>query len=314
MASLLSKFRIDYSDLTLIPDITKKPQETSTQFFNELIKDFVVTEKDGENGTSSRATLNEDDGKFTLNYIKLEIFEVNLSIEQYLMFPSIFFSPHNRRWSVGGAGQDESVSAAAGVPAGAVDQVGPSGDDPPDATKEHRLRTPLHGLAGEPESGHAALPFCARQSDECADLLLVEGTAAPASRIGLDRIVLDRIGSIVFYLHLQTLKLTVIVRRTSILSLRSTTHVHKFRDNPQNAQRHWHLQRDQESSVGPSQMCHMIWWTHGWMPSLVHLCVVNINTVLEVELNSYLNAVLIIFKIAFYLGNINWFDYTLPCS
>jgi len=50
------------------------------------------------------------------------------------------------------------------------------------------------------------------------------------------------------------------------------------------------------------------------MPSLVHLCVVNINTVLEVELNSYLNAVLIIFKIAFYLGNINWFDYILTYS
>ncbi|XP_070070342.1 bumetanide-sensitive sodium-(potassium)-chloride cotransporter isoform X1 [Drosophila takahashii] len=65
MASLLSKFRIDYSDLTLIPDITKKPQETSTQFFNELIKDFVVTEKEGENGSSSRATLNEDDAHIT---------------------------------------------------------------------------------------------------------------------------------------------------------------------------------------------------------------------------------------------------------
>jgi len=28
-----------------------------------LIKDFVVTEKEGENGNSSRATLNEDDGE-----------------------------------------------------------------------------------------------------------------------------------------------------------------------------------------------------------------------------------------------------------
>ncbi|XP_068149884.1 bumetanide-sensitive sodium-(potassium)-chloride cotransporter isoform X2 [Drosophila tropicalis] len=61
MASLLSKFRIDYSDLTLIPDITKKPLETSTQFFNELIKDFVVNDKEGENGHSSKATLNDDD-------------------------------------------------------------------------------------------------------------------------------------------------------------------------------------------------------------------------------------------------------------
>nr|XP_017034240.1 solute carrier family 12 member 1 isoform X1 [Drosophila kikkawai]XP_017034241.1 solute carrier family 12 member 1 isoform X1 [Drosophila kikkawai] len=65
MASLLSKFRIDYSDLTLIPDITKKPLETSTQFFNELIKDFVVADKENENGNSSRATLNEDDALIT---------------------------------------------------------------------------------------------------------------------------------------------------------------------------------------------------------------------------------------------------------
>lgn len=62
MASLLSKFRIDYSDLQLIPDITKKPQETSTQFFNELIKDFVVNEK--ETSTTANTTqLQEDDGK-----------------------------------------------------------------------------------------------------------------------------------------------------------------------------------------------------------------------------------------------------------
>lgn len=62
MASLLSKFRIDYSDLQLIPDITKKPQETSTQFFNELIKDFVVSEK--ETSTTANSTqLQEDDGK-----------------------------------------------------------------------------------------------------------------------------------------------------------------------------------------------------------------------------------------------------------
>lgn len=67
MASLLSKFRIDYSDLTLIPDITKKPLETSTQFFNELIKDFVVAEK--ENGHSSKATLNEDEGKGSQDFL-----------------------------------------------------------------------------------------------------------------------------------------------------------------------------------------------------------------------------------------------------
>ncbi|EEB11531.1 conserved hypothetical protein [Pediculus humanus corporis] len=33
MASLLAKFRIDYSDLTVIPDVTKKPQEKTVAFF-----------------------------------------------------------------------------------------------------------------------------------------------------------------------------------------------------------------------------------------------------------------------------------------
>ncbi|XP_055845957.1 bumetanide-sensitive sodium-(potassium)-chloride cotransporter isoform X2 [Episyrphus balteatus] len=61
MASLLSKFRIDYSDLQLIPDITKKPQESSTQFFNELIKDFVVS----ENNVNITTPVNEDEALTT---------------------------------------------------------------------------------------------------------------------------------------------------------------------------------------------------------------------------------------------------------
>jgi len=40
MASLLSKFRIDYSDLTVIPDITKRAEAGSRAFFDGLIKDF----------------------------------------------------------------------------------------------------------------------------------------------------------------------------------------------------------------------------------------------------------------------------------
>jgi solute carrier family 12 (sodium/potassium/chloride transporter), member 2 len=43
MASLLSKFRIDYSDLILLPDITKKPEESTTSFFDDLIKSFIAT-------------------------------------------------------------------------------------------------------------------------------------------------------------------------------------------------------------------------------------------------------------------------------
>lgn len=41
MASLLAKFRIDYSDLQLISDITKKPQESTVRFFKEMIKEFM---------------------------------------------------------------------------------------------------------------------------------------------------------------------------------------------------------------------------------------------------------------------------------
>lgn len=40
MASLLAKFRIDYADLKVIPDVTKKPQEGTVTFFEHLIKDL----------------------------------------------------------------------------------------------------------------------------------------------------------------------------------------------------------------------------------------------------------------------------------
>lgn len=60
MASLLAKFRIDYSDLQLIPDITKKAQESTVQFFNELIKDFVESE------TTATANDEAESGKRTL--------------------------------------------------------------------------------------------------------------------------------------------------------------------------------------------------------------------------------------------------------
>ncbi|CAD1473390.1 unnamed protein product, partial [Heterotrigona itama] len=44
MASLLSKFRIDYSALKVIPDISKPAQDTTKNFFNTLIVNFQETE------------------------------------------------------------------------------------------------------------------------------------------------------------------------------------------------------------------------------------------------------------------------------
>lgn len=41
MASLLAKFRIDYSDLQVVPDITSKPMESTQEFFDQLISEFT---------------------------------------------------------------------------------------------------------------------------------------------------------------------------------------------------------------------------------------------------------------------------------
>ncbi|KAJ8919032.1 hypothetical protein NQ315_016938 [Exocentrus adspersus] len=45
MASLLAKFRIDYTDLQVVPDITAKPQESTQRFFDSLIADFRTEDK-----------------------------------------------------------------------------------------------------------------------------------------------------------------------------------------------------------------------------------------------------------------------------
>jgi len=40
MASLLSKFRIDYSSLTMIHNVSDKPHSSSYMFFEEIVKPF----------------------------------------------------------------------------------------------------------------------------------------------------------------------------------------------------------------------------------------------------------------------------------
>jgi hypothetical protein len=58
MASLLAKFRIDYSDLKVIPDITKKPRESTVSFFESLISEFKQIEgtTDGESSDHASKT------------------------------------------------------------------------------------------------------------------------------------------------------------------------------------------------------------------------------------------------------------------
>ncbi|XP_062530592.1 bumetanide-sensitive sodium-(potassium)-chloride cotransporter isoform X2 [Bombyx mori] len=44
MASLLSKFRIDYSALTVVADITRRPRDSTLDYFDQLIAPFMVPE------------------------------------------------------------------------------------------------------------------------------------------------------------------------------------------------------------------------------------------------------------------------------
>uniref|UniRef100_A0A1L8DEN0 Putative k+/cl-cotransporter kcc1 n=2 Tax=Nyssomyia neivai TaxID=330878 RepID=A0A1L8DEN0_9DIPT len=59
MASLLAKFRIDYSDLRLLPDITKKPQEETIKFFNDLLEEYKKAQDGISNEGGAQITESE---------------------------------------------------------------------------------------------------------------------------------------------------------------------------------------------------------------------------------------------------------------
>jgi solute carrier family 12 (sodium/potassium/chloride transporter), member 2 len=71
MASLLSKFRIDFSDLILLPDITKKPEESTVKFFNDIVKDFVSTSDDGDECKKNNVC--SIFRQFSINFLRLSI-------------------------------------------------------------------------------------------------------------------------------------------------------------------------------------------------------------------------------------------------
>ena len=50
MAALLSKFRIDYSDVIIISDVQKKAQDSTNEYFNSLIQSFCIA---GAGGATS---------------------------------------------------------------------------------------------------------------------------------------------------------------------------------------------------------------------------------------------------------------------
>ena len=48
MISLLAKFRIDYSDVTVIPDVTKKAKDTTKAEFTEMMNGLDANSKPSE--------------------------------------------------------------------------------------------------------------------------------------------------------------------------------------------------------------------------------------------------------------------------
>lgn len=71
MASLLAKFRIDYSDLELLTDMTKKAEDSTYYYFKDLIRNF----------TSKELCDNPSEGKILFDYkIKINVINCNKNL------------------------------------------------------------------------------------------------------------------------------------------------------------------------------------------------------------------------------------------
>lgn len=53
MANLLAKFRIDYSSLTMVQDITDPPQPETTKLFEDITKKFTEESANPGKGDSN---------------------------------------------------------------------------------------------------------------------------------------------------------------------------------------------------------------------------------------------------------------------
>jgi solute carrier family 12 sodium/potassium/chloride transporter 2 len=59
LASLLSKFRINYSDVTIIPDPIKPPNEVSLKSFDQIISKWIIRDSDNKTGLNNNTGNNE---------------------------------------------------------------------------------------------------------------------------------------------------------------------------------------------------------------------------------------------------------------
>lgn len=90
MAKLLSKFRIDYKEVFVIPDISTKPEEKFIEEFDELIKPFVTNDEkllaEEENIFTSEAELLACKPKVTYSKTNTHKIKKNKKTKNYKTF------------------------------------------------------------------------------------------------------------------------------------------------------------------------------------------------------------------------------------
>lgn len=79
MAALLSKFRIDFSDVILITDILKPPQESSKEEFRKLISKYVIEDSD----VDSKEKDNNDYNELSITEADVLAFRDKVSLVSY---------------------------------------------------------------------------------------------------------------------------------------------------------------------------------------------------------------------------------------
>ncbi|KTF77306.1 hypothetical protein cypCar_00041300 [Cyprinus carpio] len=70
MAALLSKFRIDFSDITVLGDINIKPKKHNTKMFEEMIEPYRLKEDDMEQEAAEKLKA-EEPWRITDNELEL---------------------------------------------------------------------------------------------------------------------------------------------------------------------------------------------------------------------------------------------------
>ena len=131
MASLLAKFRIDYSDLQVVSDFTNKPSDTTLQFFDHLIADFRKPENRND----------PDSGE--------------LDLIQSWFYWVLRNSSSDRCGASRCQRQDSPPSAPARAFVRALDRRQHDRDDAAHPEEEHRFRPTLLSLVGSPDQGYA---------------------------------------------------------------------------------------------------------------------------------------------------------------